>query len=395
MKRILLFIIWAIIGSTPKSQGQTNYSDDFTQTHTICTTPPSFLYPDNSYPQWKWGWSHGSPSSNGDEIFMWHNVQNTGWEKEGEGIFSNLTFFKGSKYKIYLKVSSFKTNISGNGKIHMLLSSARSNTACPPNNGDPIPTFSPNLTLLDFTTSDLADVVLEIAFITPNNQDFNSLVIFPEDLSTGTPQVELLIDCIYIYSCNNDTQIYDDIIPDGNIARGIYYVGSTYGSVSSLVVNSSGPTLLTATNSTLFSENTLISVDDRSSFTANIEICPNEDFDDEDFGDEPILTIIKNQEDFCGVAPKPNTAKSLILNTSEIGDFKVSYIPFSNVVNIRSDINENVILKLFSSDGRQLLVRNFTNNYFTLDLSNYPSGIYIMQLIQRNGSTKCEKIMVY
>ncbi len=81
---------WKINILYESAKGQSYFFDHFDGLHTVCTFN-SIKYPDPSYPDWKWGWTHGTPTTNGTEIFKWHNYLQFD-TSNGEGIFSNYIF---------------------------------------------------------------------------------------------------------------------------------------------------------------------------------------------------------------------------------------------------------------------------------------------------------------
>ena len=83
----------------------------------------------------------------------------------------------------------------------------------------------------------------------------------------------------------------------------------------------------------------------------------------------------------------------LITANEELSDFEVKLFPnpTSDKITIQSDNFKNSTLKIFDNVGRQILQQNITKSETILDISNFKTGQYLLQ-IERDNKRNVYKI---
>ncbi len=69
----------------------------------------------------------------------------------------------------------------------------------------------------------------------------------------------------------------------------------------------------------------------------------------------------------------------------------ISYAISSNTLSINKEVNETIHLNIFNAIGQLSASEILAGNRIDLDLSNYPQGIYFLQLITDKGATLTKK----
>jgi Secretion system C-terminal sorting domain len=106
--------------------------------------------------------------------------------------------------------------------------------------------------------------------------------------------------------------------------------------------------------------------------------------------------IFSINDAFCpGKVIGTNTVRlELITANEELSDLEVKLFPnpTSDKITIQSDNFKNTTLQIFDNLGRQILQQNLTKSETVLDISNFQTGQYLLQ-IEREGKRNVYKIM--
>ncbi|MEM1215626.1 MAG: T9SS type A sorting domain-containing protein [Bacteroidota bacterium] len=92
--------------------------------------------------------------------------------------------------------------------------------------------------------------------------------------------------------------------------------------------------------------------------------------------------------------------ESAVLNTDEVstlGKVTIAPNPATDLLNVTfdNDLRADHVVSLFSLTGQLLTRVNLGNsNTLTLDVSNYPKGMYLLQFTNDKGETGTKKLMI-
>jgi polyhydroxybutyrate depolymerase len=68
--------------------------------------------------------------------------------------------------------------------------------------------------------------------------------------------------------------------------------------------------------------------------------------------------------------------------------------PSNGIFNIALNENSNAVIKIVNVLGETILEKITTDNIITIDLTDYPEGIYFYQIANKTGALKSGKLMV-
>ena len=86
----------------------------------------------------------------------------------------------------------------------------------------------------------------------------------------------------------------------------------------------------------------------------------------------------------------------LNVNIEEVSDFKIDVYPnpTKGVINVSSQNHKNVKIEIYDYTGNLIFSEEFNRQIYSLDISNYPNGIYLLK--QKIGTViKTEKVIKY
>ncbi|GAA3635090.1 hypothetical protein GCM10022397_20820 [Flavivirga jejuensis] len=96
----------------------------------------------------------------------------------------------------------------------------------------------------------------------------------------------------------------------------------------------------------------------------------------------------------AGTSTAKTDTKKIVSNSPAVLEFKAYPNPFSNTINITTDTNDTIILKLVDLVGKTIKEKTINSNASLDNLDNLAKGLYFLQIINTNTQTiKVQKLI--
>ncbi|GAA3635078.1 beta-1,3-glucanase family protein [Flavivirga jejuensis] len=89
----------------------------------------------------------------------------------------------------------------------------------------------------------------------------------------------------------------------------------------------------------------------------------------------------------AGTSTAKTDTKKIVSNSPAVLEFKTYPNPFSNTINITTDTNDTIILKLVDLVGKTIREKTINSNASLDNLDNLAKGLYLLQIINTNTQT--------
>ncbi len=409
-KLIYLIMLCAIpilsIGQTPHNDLNTSLFANFDPWCTIFQT------------------NTGSPTSAG--ILMGHSLFNGGDENSGESIVADFNFIEGASYIVDVNISEFNLsqNLSGQVKVILVNDPAKIGCIGTPFFSPPTPSFPGHFVLAEHTVSQsiFSDRNIRIQFRSPDN--FNSIVIFPQDLDPAThpiphpAEVHLWLNCVKInLLCYTDQdKTFASNIPNGADGANNFFIGSSFGNnPNGVAINTNGvPTDFRASESIILDDNTTITPSSRDFFLAHIYPCGfpyHFEFEPEviieDFNACGIATITDGSEEDTYDRSSYNSKSSFqeqVVSEDEYtltnklsleNQIEIYPNPVSESLNFNLPKKEGLI-EMYNRLGQLVKTKKIESLNEQMDVSGFNPGVYLVRIVDKDHNMLSEeKIMVH
>jgi hypothetical protein len=348
--------------------------------------------PNGQCPTWTdacgggWVRSHGSPqmiaynngSNSGFYAYMWSKGDGSTWV-DGEGMYTPYSFSANHTYDINITISTSNVN----GTVLVYAASGLTQSYYFGNCGGAPPTPSTKQLIGSYSGYTNGWITVPLQFTPSIN--YSQIWIYPAGTSVTTQYDLGVLNVSACLSCSETITYNNGSVPAGQTKAGIINVGSTAGIGGAPPVNVQPDlsTTLIAANEIHFSPEFYATVS-TGNFSAIITPCSSTS-STRTYREVPNIKLYQSNESFQ-TESKDNNERL------EMPNINIYPNPTRDALNVELGPNNAVVrLSVLNSSGTIIRTFNVSKRRNNIDINNLPSGIYFIQIMEKNGKVETRK----